>query len=60
MGKTKPNPRRHVLCCRASDTELQEIKTAIGEQSRSDFFLDAILAKARELRERPENAVRRM
>lgn len=45
MGRMKPHPRYNVLAFRASDEELVRIVSAIGEMSRQEYFLTAVMEK---------------
>ena len=45
MGRMKEHPRYNVMSFRASDAELARIVAAIGEVSRQEFLLTAVMEK---------------
>lgn len=45
MGRMKEHPRYNVMSFRASDAELVQIVAAIGEVSRQEFLLTAVMEK---------------
>ena len=52
MGKTKSNPRYHVISCRVSAAEREEIHAEVGSNVLSAFVLQAVKDKIRRDRER--------
>jgi len=49
MGKKVQAPRYNVISARTSDSELREIRAAIGNGNCSSFVLEATLEKARKI-----------